>query len=128
LLAVEVFGGLWDALISDRVDLAIGAPAGDSPLVGGFTAQEIARIEFAFMVPPTHPLANAPEPLTSEDILPHRAVSATETSRNLPPRPPPLLSGQDLLCVPDVHHKIAAQLAGLGVGCISLASTLRAAA
>ena len=118
-LSVEVFGGLWDALITDRVDLAVGAP-GEGPSGGGYTAHEVARVEFAFMVAPTHPLAGAPEPLGPADILPHRAIAAADSSRNLPPRTAGLLSGQDVLTVPDVHHKIAAQVAGLGAGYLPL--------
>jgi len=118
-LSVEVFGGLWDALTADRADLAIGAP-GEGPSGGGYSVYEMARVEFVFMVAPTHPLANAPEPLKPEDILPHRAVAAADSSRNLPPRTAGLLTGQDVLTVPDVHHKIDAQVAGLGAGYLPL--------
>jgi DNA-binding transcriptional LysR family regulator len=118
-LSVEVFGGLWDALSSDRIDLAIGAP-GEGPSGGGYAAHEMARVEFVFMVAPTHPLAAAPEPLKPEDILPHRAIAAADSSRNLPPRTAGLLGGQDVLTVPDIHQKIAAQVAGLGVGYLPL--------
>ena len=38
------------------------------------------------------------------------------TSRRLPPRSSPLLAGQDILTVPDMDAKLAAQQAGLGVG------------
>jgi DNA-binding transcriptional LysR family regulator len=68
------------------------------------------------MVAPTHPLAQAPEPLRPEDILEHRSIAAADSSRNLPPRTSGLLSGQDVLTVPDVRYKIAFQCAGLGVG------------
>jgi DNA-binding transcriptional LysR family regulator len=118
-LSVEVFGGLWDALATGRVDLAVGAP-GEGPPGGGYAVHEMARLKSAFMVAPVHPLARASEPLEPEDILPHRAVVAADSSRNLPARTAGLLSGQDVLTLPDVHHKIAAQIAGLGSGYLPL--------
>jgi len=114
-LTVEVFGGLWDALIADRADFVIGAP-GDGPPGGGYTTKLIGSTQFYFMVAPTHPLATATEPLKPEDILPHRAVAAADSSRNLPPRTAGLLTGQDVLTVQDMPTKVAVQVAGLGVG------------
>ena len=46
----------------------------------------------------------------------YRAVSAADSSRNLPPRTSGILSGQDVLTVPDMQAKLDAQIAGLGVG------------
>lgn len=114
-ILVEVFGGLWDALISDRADLVIGAP-GEGPPGGGYTTRLMSNVAFEFMVAAGHPLAAATEPLKPEDILPYRAIAAADSSRNLPPRTAGLLSGQDVLTMPDIHHKISAQAAGLGVG------------
>jgi len=68
------------------------------------------------VVPPGHPLANATVPLTSEDILQHRAIAAADSSRNLPPRTSYLLTGQDVLTVPCMRTKLEAHRLGLGVG------------
>lgn len=111
----EVLGGNWDALASGRADLVIGAPW-DAPPGGGYTSQALGQMEWVFAVAPDHPLAAAPEPLTSLDIQAHRAVTAADSSRNLPPRTSGLLSGQETLTVPDLAAKVAAQAAGLGVG------------
>jgi len=111
----EVLGGTWDALVSNRADLAIGVP-GEAPSGGGFTVRPIGTMEFVFAVAPSHPLADAPEPLAREQILAHRAVAVGDTSRNLPPRSVGLLSGQDVLTVPNFDAKVAAQAAGLGCG------------
>jgi DNA-binding transcriptional LysR family regulator len=118
-LTVEVFGGLWDALMGDRADLVIGAP-GDGPPGGGYTTHLIGDTQFLFMVAPGHPLASVPEPLKPDDILPHRAVAAADSSRHLPPRTAGLLSGQDVLTVRDMQEKVAAQVAGLGIGFLPL--------
>lgn len=88
----EVYGGVWDALVSNRADLVIGA-AGEGPAGGGYATRALATIPFDFTVAPTHPLARAPEPLTPEQITQYRAVSVADSSRSLPPRTAGLLSG-----------------------------------
>ncbi len=114
-LRQEVYGGAWDALATGRADLVIGAPA-EGPAGGGYLTRTLGAIQWEFMVAPAHPLALAPEPIPSEEILKHRSVAAADSSRNLPPRTSGLLSGQDVLTVPDMRVKIACQRAGLGVG------------
>jgi DNA-binding transcriptional LysR family regulator len=114
-LTREVFGGSWDALLSGRADISIGAP-GEAPSGGGFSTHLLGHLEFVFAVAPHHPLATMPEPLSQADIVQYRAVAAADSSRNLPPRTSGILSGQDVLTVPDMQSKLAAQMAGLGVG------------
>ena len=111
----EVLAGCWDALVSGRADMVIGAP-GEGPAGGGYTTRLLGEVEWVFAVAPTHPLAQLPEPLSSADILGHRAVSAADSSRNLPPRTTGLLLGQETLTVPDLDSKLVAQRMGLGVG------------
>lgn len=111
----EVYGGSWDALISGRADISLGAP-GDAPPGGGYSTKAIGTLEFQYAVAPHHPLAKLPEPLQNLDIMRYRAVSAADSSRNLPPRTSGILSGQDVLTVPDMQAKLDAQIAGLGVG------------
>jgi DNA-binding transcriptional LysR family regulator len=116
-LSREVFGGSWDALLSGRADISIGAP-GDVPSGGGYATKLLGHLNFVFAVAPHHPLAQLPEPLNNQDIIQHRAVAAADSSRHLAPRTSGILSGQDVLTVPDMHAKISAQIAGLGVGFI----------
>ncbi|MEJ2108166.1 MAG: LysR substrate-binding domain-containing protein [Acidiferrobacteraceae bacterium] len=75
----EVFGGLWDALVTDRADLVIGAGA-DVPPGGGYSILPLGEVEFVFAVAPHHPLADRPEPLSPEDIVGFRAIAAAVTS------------------------------------------------
>lgn len=114
-LATEVLGGCWDALLSGRADLVIGAP-GEGPAGGGYSTRRLGEIEWAFVVAPDHPLAQLPEPLQQEDLQRYRAVSSADSSRSLPPRTSGLIDGQEVLTVPDIHSKLAAQRLGLGVG------------
>lgn len=111
----EVYGGSWDALTSGRADISLGAP-GDGPPGGGYATRPIGTIEFYYAVAAHHPLAGMPEPLQNLDIMRYRSVSAADTSRNLAPRTSGILTGQDVLTVPDMQAKLAAQVAGLGVG------------
>lgn len=111
----EVYGGAWDALASNRADLVVGAP-GEGPAGGGYSTRPLGTVQWQFMVAPTHPLASAPEPIPPEEIRKHRSVTAADSSRSLPPRTAGLLSGQDVLTVPDMRSKILCQCAGFGVG------------
>lgn len=114
-LTREVFGGCWDALTAGRADISLGAP-GEGPSGAGLATKLIGQLEFSFAVASNHPLAHATEPLLNEDIMPYRSIAAADSSRNLPPRSSGILSGQDVLTVPDMQSKIAAQIAALGVG------------
>lgn len=114
-LSQEVYGGSWDALAGDRADLAIGAPAGIPP-GGGYITQPLHDVRFVFVVSPTHPLANMPEPLLPTQVQSFRAVSAADSSRSLPPRTSGLLTGQAVLSVENMWQKRVAQIKGLGVG------------
>lgn len=111
----EVYGGGWDALLSGRADISFGAP-GDAPSSVGYSAKPLGTLEFHYAVAPHHPLASMPEPLQNQDIMRYRSVSAADSSRNLPPRTSGILSGQDVLTVPDMEAKLQAQISGLGVG------------
>lgn len=114
-LSNEVLGGTWDALVSGRADLVIGAP-GDGPSGGGYAMHPLGEAEFVFVVAPHHPLAEQAEPLTNDLIRKYRAVAAADSSRNLAPRTVALLPGQQVLTVADLHQKCDAQKRGLGVG------------
>jgi DNA-binding transcriptional LysR family regulator len=114
-ISEEVLGGNWDALAAGRADLVIGA-SGERPGGGGFATTPLQDVEFVFAIAPAHPLARAPQPLSEAVILKHRAVSVADSSRNIPPRTVGLLTGQSVFTVPSMRAKIAAHVAGLGVG------------
>lgn len=116
-LTREVFGGGWDALVSGRADISVGAP-GDAPAGGGYATKLLGYIDFVFAVAPQHPLAKLTEPLSSQDIIQYRSVAAADSSRNLPARTAGILSGQDVLTVDNMESKVNAQILGLGVGYI----------
>jgi DNA-binding transcriptional LysR family regulator len=115
----EVLSGVWEALVSGRADLAIGAPYDGPDLVrmsGGFQTRLLGDIEWVFAVAPSHPLASAPDPLPVGLVQQHRAVAVGDTGRVLPGITSGLLTGQETLTVPSISAKLSAQLAGLGCG------------
>ena len=115
----EVLGGSWDALITGRADLIIGASS-ESPPDGSYSSVPLGEIEMVFAVAPSHPLASSDEPISNATLLQHRAVAVADTSRQLTPRTSGLLTGQDVLTVADMEAKLEAQIQGLGVGYLPL--------
>lgn len=111
----EVYGGSWDALACKRADISLGAP-GDSPVGGGYSTKLLGNMEVVFAVAPSHPLAKVNEQLTNQDIMPYRVAAVADSSQNLPSRTSGIITGQDVLTVPDMQTKIFIQLAGLAVG------------
>ena len=114
-----MLGGSWDALINGRADLLIGALA-ELPPGGGYATQPLGNLNFVLVAAPAHPLValakQSKAPLTEAQIQTFRAISVADTSRHQPPRTVGLLSGQDVLTMPTVQAKIAAHVAGLGIG------------
>lgn len=111
----EVYGGCWDALVSDRAAIAIGAP-GEGPSGGHYTSKALGTLEFDYAMAVNHPLASYSEPLQEIDIIKYRAVVAADSSRTLAPLTSGIIVGQDVLTVPDMQAKLQAQITGLGVG------------
>lgn len=121
-ISSEVLTGTWDSLVSGRCDLAIGTGGGvaNSWAGAGLQSQPLGVFEMVFVVAPFHPLANAVEPIAADELRRHRAVAVADTSRTLPVATVGLLRGQDVLTVPTMEAKIAAQIAGLGCGYVSI--------
>lgn len=114
-LLTEVYGGIWDALITNRADLAIGAPS-EGPSGGGYHLKPLNQIEWIFVISANHPLATQEEPLTEDSISQYRVIAVADTSRNLPPRTAGIFTGQDVFTVADFNTKIKAHIQGIGVG------------
>jgi DNA-binding transcriptional LysR family regulator len=111
----EILGGTWDALVTGRADLAVGADA-SMPTGGGYTIRPLGIVEFVYAVAPHHPLARVKEPIPASEIMKYRSISAADSSRNQPTASVGILSGQQVFTVPDLEAKLEAQCAGLGAG------------
>ena len=114
-LSTEVLGGVWDALVTRRADLAIGA-FGEPPHAANIAARPIGTLRHVFVVAPDHPLARIPEPLESETIAGYRGVVISDTSRELQRQSVATRDGQPLVIVPTLAAKLQALCEGIAVG------------
>ena len=115
----ETLLGTVQALTSGQADLAIGTvvdAAGLSFTAAGIRSCSLGALRFVYCVAPHHPLARIDAPLSDELLRSHRAVAAADSSRTGESMTVNLVSGQDVLTVPTMHAKLAAQLHGLGGG------------
>lgn len=111
----EVMAGSWETLLTGQADLAIGL-AGDPASSAAVQCELLGELAFSFTVSPHHPLAGEAEPLTTASIVRHRVVAIADTAHTFEPATVGVLPGQDVLTVPSLAAKLAAQLRGLGCG------------
>jgi len=115
----ETLMGTIEALTSGEADLAIGAVLDAASLAftaTGIRSRLIGELRVVYAVAPHHPLARLPQPLSDAVMREHRAVAAADSTRHGTPMTVNLMGGQDVLTVPSMQAKIAAQLHGLGGG------------
>lgn len=115
----EVLGGTWEALLDQRADLVVAA-TNEPPAMAHLQWFELARLEWVFAVSPRHPLARERQPLSTQAMAAHRSVVVADTSRLAMARSYGVHSSQERLALPSMRAKIAAQIAGLGVGWLPL--------
>lgn len=111
----EAAAGSWDALMSGRADLIIGAPAGGPP-GGGYEAVPLCTFRFVLAVAVHHPLAGRRDRISNAEIAQHRSVVIGDTSRSLPHLPYGLQDNRLCLSVPDATARLEAILLGIGCG------------
>lgn len=82
-ITTESLASCWSALDTGRCDVAVGAP---EPVPDGarFTTKPLGSVELVLVVPNSHPLAAADEPLTDRDVAAYVSVqhSARPTARS----------------------------------------------
>jgi DNA-binding transcriptional LysR family regulator len=111
----ETLSGTLEALTSGQADLAIGVGP-DAATATGVHSKPLGTVGFVYAVAPHHPLADAPEPLSDEVILKHRAVAVADSVTRGGGLTFGLLGGQDVFTVGNMQAKLDAQLRGLGGG------------
>jgi DNA-binding transcriptional LysR family regulator len=111
----EVLGGAQEAISSNRANLVIGSGS-TSTLNQGIKYQKIRQVEWVFTVAPDHELAQAPLPLSRQQIEQHRFIVVRDSSRNQAPQSHRVFSKRPVLSVPSISEKIHALCSGLGVG------------
>ncbi|MGU6049513.1 HTH-type transcriptional activator AllS [Klebsiella aerogenes] len=115
-LSRQVYMGVWDSLLYDDFQLAIGVTGSES-LSNNISLLPLGDIRWQFVVAQNHPLASHPAAVLSDDALRrYPAINIEDTSRTLTRRVAWLLNGQKEIKIPDLSTKLACHLSGLGVG------------
>jgi LysR family transcriptional activator of the allD operon len=111
----HVYMGVWDALLYNDIQLAIGA-TGWEAMDNDIDILPLGELSWVFVVSADHPLVKETGPLTEEQLRPYAAINIEDTSQRLTKRVAWLLPGQSELSVPDMKTKLACHLKGLGIG------------
>ncbi|MGK4850657.1 LysR substrate-binding domain-containing protein [Escherichia coli] len=114
-ITTEVYNGVWDSLINNQADIAIGAP--DTLLDGGgIDYIEIGMIRWLFAISPAHPLAFIPEPISESQLRLYPNIMVEDTANTINKKVGWLLRGQESILVPDFNTKLQCQILGEGIG------------
>lgn len=113
-LSEQVMAGSWEVLQSGRVDLAIGLSG--ERVSGQFELLPMAEAEFVFAVAAHHELAQLDRPIRATDLERQTAVIVSDSALDLPSRNSGVFDSRQQLFVANMHAKIAAQVAGVGIG------------
>ena len=114
-VTTEVYNGVWDAIINNQANIAIGAP--DTLLDGGgIDYTEIGAIRWAFAIAPDHPLAFVPEPIAESQLRLYPNIMVEDTAHTINRKVGWLLHGKESILVPDFNTKCQCQILGEGIG------------
>ena len=119
----EVMNGTWEALIEDRVDLVIGAPA-PVPNQKGIRAIKIKELNSVLVISTSHPyldkllakLSQNKQLIQAKELAIYRNVIVHDTAKHEIPWSSNLIEGSQNFYVSSVAQKIMAILAGIGIG------------
>lgn len=114
-LLEEVLGGPWEALETDRADLAI-AGLGSSAVPTGIRTETLGVTPFLMAAAPDHPATREPMPLTEDALRRHPVIAVADSARVRPPMTVGLLARQTTITVTSFRAKEQALMAGLGIG------------
>ncbi|WP_368771115.1 LysR substrate-binding domain-containing protein [Enterobacter cloacae] len=114
-VTTEVYNGVWDSIINNQANIAIGAP--DTLLDGGgIDYTEIGAIRWVFAIAPEHPLAFVPEPIAESQVRLYPNIMVEDTAHTINKKVGWLLHGQEAILVPDFNTKCQCQILGEGIG------------
>ncbi len=95
--------------------LAIGV-TGTEPLAENMAVYPLGEVTWLFVMSPHHPLSQQTDPLSEAQLRRYPAVNIEDSARRLTKRVAWRLPGQKEIVVPDIETKVAAHLAGVGIG------------
>ena len=111
----EVMNGSWEALVADRVDLVIGAPE-PIPALKGIRAVKMGAINLVLVAGANHELSHMTKPIEASNLTRYRTVVVHDSVRNEIARTVNLIEGSNHFFVSSIKHKLAAIMAGIGIG------------
>ncbi|VTT29012.1 DNA-binding transcriptional activator of the allD operon [Klebsiella pneumoniae] len=115
VITTAVYNGVWDALVNQQVNVAIGAPD-TLPDGGGIDYLAIGSVRWQFAIAPDHPLARLAQPLSESQLRQWTTIMVEDTAETLNKKVGWLLHGQQSLVVPDFATKCHCQMLGQGIG------------
>ena len=115
VLTLEVLSGTWDAVLSDRADLTVGAPV-TPPAGKDLEHRFLGNIDFVMAVAPDHPLARETETVSKHALRRHAIAVIPDSSRTLPAMTFNVAPYQPRIVVPDMATKIMVQRQGHAYG------------
>ncbi|GAA6204723.1 MULTISPECIES: LysR substrate-binding domain-containing protein [Thalassotalea] len=115
----EVMNGTWEALVDDRVDLVIGAPS-PVPNQKGIRAIKMAEISNVLVASANHEVAekilSEHQAMPQSELMNFRNVVVHDSSQHEIPWSINMIEGSQHFYVSTVAQKIAAIIAGIGIG------------
>ncbi|GBU09617.1 allD operon transcriptional activator [Gammaproteobacteria bacterium] len=111
----QVYMGVWDRLLHDDYQLAIGV-SGTESLSNSINIIPLGEVSWVFVVPKNHPLSKHVGNIPEKILRDYPAINVEDTSRHLHKRVAWLLRGQKEIKVPNLKTKLKCHLHGLGIG------------
>jgi len=111
----QIYMGVWDTLLHDDFSLAIGV-TGTEPLSENIAIHPLGEVNWLFVMSPHHPLSQHADALSEAQLRRYPAVNIEDSARKLTKRVAWRLPGQKEIVVPDIETKVAAHIAGVGIG------------
>jgi LysR family transcriptional activator of the allD operon len=111
----QIYMGVWDALLHDDFALAIGV-SGNETLSDTVEIHPLGEIDWIFVMAANHPLAQETATLTEAKLRQYPAINIEDSARRITKRVAWRLTGQKEIQVSDLETKLAAHVAGVGIG------------
>jgi len=113
--ARQIYMGVWDTLLHDNYSLAIGV-SGRETLSESIAIHPLGEVEWRFAIAAHHPLNALDGPITESLLRQYPVINIEDSARHLTKRVAWRLPGQRQIQVADLSTKLAAHLAGVGIG------------
>jgi DNA-binding transcriptional LysR family regulator len=111
----EVMNGTWEALMEDRVDLVIGAPA-PIPAQKGIRAIKMKELDSVLVVSKFHHLSKVKSLIQTSELSKYRSVVVHDSAKNEIPWSINIIEGSQHFYVSTIAHKVEAIISGIGIG------------